>query len=152
MRILRESRIYRTKTKRRNRIKISWKLPENREQRGSLKTENRESPKTKRDSKFFKIDYRKTEVLKMNERIKMKKEMVVWWWIYHATIYFLFSKTSYQVTTQHPYRKLRSTTVRRLLMPIGVLSSYLLIDNVQNILTYLLIGTIHHITYQAILT
>lgn len=44
-----------------------------------------------------------------------------------------------------------STTVRRLLMPIGVLSSYLLIDNVQNILTYLLIGTIHHITYQAIL-
>ena len=45
-----------------------------------------------------------------------------------------------------------STTVRRLLMPIGVLSSYLLIDNVQNILTYLLIGTIHHITYQAILT
>ena len=45
-----------------------------------------------------------------------------------------------------------STTVRRLLMPIGMLSSYLLIDNVQNILTYLLIGTIHHITYQAILT
>ena len=32
---------------------------------------------TKRDSKFFKIDYRKTEVLKMTERIKMKKEMVV---------------------------------------------------------------------------